>query len=92
MAIVASRVTVLQSAVTQLVAAGANAARVVIQNAGPNTIFVGGAAVSATTGFAIPTNTANYIVNGRNTALFAIAVTADQVSPANTSVLIELND
>ena len=92
MAITATRVNVLTATPTLLVAAGANANRVVIQNAGPNSIFVGGSTVATTTGFAIPTGTTNYVVQGKNTAVYAIAGTADQASPANTSVLLELND
>ena len=92
MAITSSRVNLLTATPTLLAVAGHNATRIVIQNAGPNSSFVGGSTVATTTGFAIPAGTSNYVVPGRNTAVYAIAGTADQVSPANTSVLLELND
>jgi hypothetical protein len=87
MAITATRVNVLNSAATQIVPAGVGATSVMVQNGGPNSISIGAAGVTTTTGYIMPTATQAVFTPGRNTALFAIALTADQTSPTNTSVL-----
>jgi hypothetical protein len=92
MAIVASRVNVLTATPTQLVAAGSGATSVTIQNGGPNSIAIGGSTVATTTGLILLTTQTVTITPGRNTAVFAIALTADQTSPANTSVLYSVLD
>lgn len=85
-------VQVLASAATSLLAAApATGSRgpITIQNLGPNAIYVGGSGVTSATGLQVPA--AGSIIVGAvygSDALFARAVTADQVSPADTRVLV----
>lgn len=88
----AAAVQVLASAATLLTAANAvtgSRGPIYIQNLGPNAIYVGGSGVTSATGFQVPA--AGSITIGAvygGDALYARAVTADQVSPADTRVLI----
>jgi len=78
---------------TQILAANTNVAQrsaVVIQNLGPNAIAVDTVnTVTTATGIQIPTNGTLTLTAGINGTLFAIAATANQVSPADTRILVE---
>lgn len=65
------------------------AARVTIQNLGPNPIYIGSAGVDDTTGYKVLTNASFTLEEGTSGPLWAIATTAAQVSPNDTRVLIE---
>ena len=63
---------------------------VLVSNLGPNTIYLGtSSAVTTATGFPVPTNTTvTMTFIGPADTLYARAATADQVSPADTRVLV----
>jgi len=81
------------TAATQILAANTNVAErsaVVIQNLGPNAIAVGvDNTVTTANGVQIPSNGVLTLTAGINGTLFAVAATANQVSPADTRVLVE---
>lgn len=71
------------------------AKRISIYNNGPNPIHVGGSntTITTSTGFKIPAGGSFSFSPGIiNPPLIGIAETADQVSPANTRVMIEVAD
>jgi hypothetical protein len=69
--------------------------RVSIYNNGPNAIYIGGQniAVTVATGFKIPSGGSFVLSPGTiNGPIIAIAETANQVSPADTRVVVEVAD
>lgn len=73
----------------------ANAKRLTIVNGGPNAIHIGPTnAVTTANGFRIPAGSTFPLQAGvhLNGAIWAIAETAAQVSPADTRVLVETSD
>ena len=88
-----ANVAVLSTAATQLLGANTNVVArgaVTIQNLGPNAIAVDTTnAVTTATGVQIPANGVLTLTAGINGTLFARALTADQVSPADTRVLVQ---
>jgi hypothetical protein len=83
----------VQTSATQLLAANAAAEQrlaVVIQNLGPNAIAIGtDNTVTTSNGVQVPTNGVLTLTAAINGTLFAIALTANQSSPADTRVLVE---
>jgi hypothetical protein len=69
-----------------LPSAGVHVRERLIQNLGPNPIYLGGSAVTTATGLEVPSGGGVVSVPG-NFTLYGIASTADQVSPADTRVL-----
>lgn len=83
-----SAVQVGTSATPLAVAQGMTNRWVVVQNLGPNDIWVGPANVTALTGLKVaPTDVAFF--DRFDGALHAVASTAAQVSPADTRVLLD---
>jgi hypothetical protein len=81
----------VQTSATQLLAATSGEPRiaVVIQNLGPNAIAVGvDNTVTTGNGVQVPTNGVLTLTAGINGTLFAIALTANQVSPADTRIFV----
>lgn len=68
----------------------AQSEEVTIQNLGPNVIYIDfDTAAATTTGVQIPITSGVLTVRrGPNTAINAIAATANQTSPANTRILV----
>lgn len=60
---------------------------ITVYNNGPNTIYIGDSTVTTTTGLPIPAGSQLSADYGGRSALYAIAATAAQVSPADTRVL-----
>lgn len=92
MPIQTSAVDVLASGATQLVAANAKRTLLMIDNTGPNTIYLGTSSVTTSTGMPVRTNgSAAFSNDGKDAscteAWFAIAATADQAGTADTRVL-----
>lgn len=91
-----ANVAVLASAATQILGPNVSVTRrqaVVIQNLGPNAIAVDTVnTVTVTNGIEILPNADKTLTAGVNGALFARAATADQVSPADTRILVEVAD
>lgn len=75
------------TAVVTLVPQGAEA--VVVMNNGPNAIAIGDGSVATGTGLLVPAG-ATIRLNPRGAAISAAALTANQVSPADTRVWTEV--
>ncbi len=82
-------VDVLASAATLIYTPAGGRETVVVQNLGPNDIYVDySSTVTSATGLKIAAN-GTYSVGHVRRKLYARAVTADQVAPANTRILTE---
>lgn len=84
----------VQTTATQLLAANTSAqlrTRVLIENLGPNAIYVGyDNTVTTATGEQVAATSGVLELRGNiNGTLFAVAATANQVSPADTRVIAE---
>lgn len=86
--VTATAVQVLASAAVRITPRSASRGSVSVFNNGPNAIFVGpDNTVTTATGFPIPAGTAKEF-DETGAELWARAVTADQVSPADTRVFV----
>jgi len=63
---------------------------VVIQNLGPNVIYVGDSTVSTTTGLQVAATTGTLTLQGVQGPLFVRTVTADQSGATNTRALVSI--
>jgi hypothetical protein len=82
-----SSAVVVQTTPTKLVDQSMGRGSLLISNRGPNAIYLGGTDVTTATGFPIPAGE-SIEMDETNGAVYAIAETANQATPANTRILV----